>query len=198
MLGTSLRTTRQVMVTRRSRVGLTALFGLVALGSIVGSSVAAIGPVTGEFASRPTLTVKSVGSNVPANCAVAVDGVVRMAEAEAQSLIDSGYKVVVRVWGEDLFDDDLLLGPYSLTQSIPGASGYIVATPQGLRFHKDTAVKGAQLNEDGGGLHGFGDELYAGVRLVNAAGTTIRSRETNRVGGHNFGLGCAYGTWRSY
>jgi hypothetical protein len=174
----------------KSRLGLTVALGLTAIGLTVAPADAAIGPVTGA-----KLTVKSLGP-IAVSCEVSVDGLVTMTQAEAQALIDSGHRVVVRVWGEDPIDDDLMLGPYYLTQILPRASGYIAATPQGLRFHKDTAVKGAQLNEDAGALGGTGDELYAGVRLVNAAGTTIRSGETNRVGGHNFG--CSYGTWRYY
>lgn len=65
------------------------------------------------------------------------------------------------------------------------------AVPRGLRFPKDTVVQGSALNEDyDPGPGGIRDELYAGVRLVNSRGTTVRLGETNRVGGHNFGLGC--------
>jgi hypothetical protein len=40
-------------------------------------------------------------------------------------------------------------------------------------------VPGEILNEDLGE-----DDLYAGVRLVNSRGQTVRAAETNRVWGH--------------
>jgi hypothetical protein len=40
-------------------------------------------------------------------------GDVKMSPAEAQDLINSGHTVVIRLWGDDTFSDDLLNGPYT-------------------------------------------------------------------------------------
>lgn len=102
---------------------------------------------------------------------VQVFGRVPMTQPEAQRLIDSGHKVFVRLWGEDPASDDLLMGPYDA-----GASAYYY--PAGVGFDIAHKVPNSLLNEDWGG-----DELYAGVRLVNSIGQTLRSAETNRVYG---------------
>ena len=169
------------------RLALTAVLTAIVLIQAISPTPAgaAIGPVTGA-----RLSVEYLGP-IAANCKVSVDGLVRMSQTDAQGLINEGYKVVVRVWGEDPLYDDLMLGPYYLTPILPGASAYIAATTQGLKLHSDTAVNGSRLNEDRDpGPGGISDELYSGIRLVNRSGMTIRSAETNRVGGHNFGFGC--------
>ena len=102
---------------------------------------------------------------------VQVEGVVKMTQTEAQRMVDQRYNVVIRVWGEDTFSDDLLIGPYN---------PYIWAEYDGLHFRDVRSVYNWVLNEDLGG-----DEIYAGVRLVHPTSTTLRSAETNR----------AYGSW---
>jgi hypothetical protein len=99
---------------------------------------------------------------------VVVLGKVRMSRAEAQSMIGSGHKVMLRVWGDDLAYDDLLLAPYEAGLTV---------TETGLEFsHVRFQLSNDLLDEDWGR-----DEVYAGARLVNAAGATIRAGETNRV-----------------
>ncbi len=123
---------------------------------------ATIGPITAN------LTVTRVQ---PGYYDVRVEGVVPMTAAEARGLIDSGHKIVLRLWGDDPVSDDLLHGPYE--------SGFFVVPDKGLGIRRVLLrMSHRVLNEDLGG-----DELYVGVRLVNSTGATIRSRETNRVNG---------------
>jgi hypothetical protein len=172
-----------------SRLGRTVLFGLCAIGMTFGLSAALAGAAIGPMSAKLSVT-RSGDPYRP--CQVSVDGLLRMSQAEAQALIRGGRKVVVRIWGEDPIFDDLLLGPYVLTRLDRGsASSYIAATPDGLKLHLHDAVASEHLNEDDYPDPAMRDELYAGVRLVTLTGTTIRSFETNRVGGYDFADGCS-------
>lgn len=107
---------------------------------------------------------------------VNVSGNVAMTQAEAQNLINSHYRLVSRLWGDDPISDDFLFGPNEIT----GLS----ATPQGLHFEDlPLQINRRFLNEDTSFFDNH-DEVYAGVRLLTPAGATLRSRETNRVGGY--------------
>jgi hypothetical protein len=61
---------------------------------------------------------------------LSIAGHLAMSQAEAQRLIDSGHKVVVRVWGE---------GPYTAA---------ISATPAGLEYSKELLALGNGLLDD--------------------------------------------------
>ena len=100
---------------------------------------------------------------------VRVWGNVTMSRTEAQGLINSGHDVVIRLWGEDQFSDDLLGGLYTPTRW---------ANHDGLRFALAHKTHISLLNEDWGE-----DELYAGVRLLYPNTQTLRSAETNRLFG---------------
>jgi len=176
----------------RSRLGRTVLFGLCATGMTVGLSAAPAGSAIGPLSAK--LSVKYIGflGRNSIDCEVSVDGVVRMTQTEAQALVNSGHKVAVRVWGEDPIYDDLLIGPYVLRwRAGTGYSEYIAATPEGLKFHLMDRVWAIALDEDSVGDPAGRDELYAGVRLVNSTGRTVRSGESNRVGGYDFAGGCS-------
>ncbi len=100
----------------------------------------------------------------------------------------------MRVWGEDPISDDLLHGPYVVSARFaPGATAYITAAPEGFKFHKETVVSQSSLNEDTAFPLEW-DEIYAGVRLVDSGGKTIRSAETNReigpFGPSDYASGC--------
>ena len=123
---------------------------------------AAVGSMTANLRVTPV-------SGQPGYQWVEVWGNVRMSQTEAQDLINSHHNVVIRLWGEDSFSDDLLMGP-----DTPATW----ANYDGLRFAIANKVPNSLLNEDWGG-----DELYAGVRLVYPNTTTLRSAETNRVYG---------------
>lgn len=176
------------MFTRTTaRLGRILALGVAAivltLGLAAAPTEAAIGVV------RAKLVIKPLGPNYH----VSVDGVVKMTQAEAQGFINSGHKVVVRVWGEDPISDDLLLGPYFLTpgNSVAVQTGSITAMPQGLAFRWSRRATRGQLDEDYAPETSSvfdDDDVYAGVRLVNSDGTTIRSGETNRQGSVNFEL----------
>jgi hypothetical protein len=84
---------------------------------------------------------------------VSISGRVTMTESEAQGLIDTGHKVVLRLWGDDPCYDDLLIGPYT-------ASAAAAAT--GLEFRKELLLLGnSDLDEH---------QLYVGAQLVDPAG----------------------------
>jgi hypothetical protein len=178
-----------IMFGIRWRPGVTVAVGLAALAIPVGLWALPAGAAIGPVSARLTVTFLG-GTSEP--CGVAVDGLVRMSQTEAQTLVDTGHRVVVRVWGEDSFADDLLLGPYTLTRRKPwNASQYIAAAPGGLKIHLRDEVYGSDLNEDLYPDPAMRDELYAGVRLVDSAGRTVRSGESNRVGEYDFGSGCS-------
>src|SRR5438045_3926230 len=61
-------------------------------------------------------------------------------------------RVEVRLWGEDTWSDDFLGGPF--VQSYPFGGSYVI----------DFCVNSSTLDEDWGR-----DEVYAGVRVFNAA-----------------------------
>lgn len=129
-----------------------------------GPANAAIGPGAAELTISPYS---------PGYHNVAVFGKVSMSQAEAQNLLNSGHKIVLRVWGEDTFSDDLQIGPYT-------ATSFTSPVSNGLEFHKVLlAINDNRLNEDWGR-----DELYVGARLVDSRGRTVRSFETNRVNGY--------------
>jgi hypothetical protein len=125
---------------------------------------AAVGSMTANLRVTPV-------DGVPGYSWVHVYGQVGMSQIDAQSLINSRYNVVIRLWGDDPASDDLLMGPYDSTMS----AGYY-----GLYYSIANKVPNSLLNEDWGG-----DEVYAGVRLVQPNTVTLRSAETNRV----------YGSW---
>jgi hypothetical protein len=185
--GSAIRSTlkgKNVMLGITNRFGCAFAVALAAVGMIVGVSTAPADAAIGSVGAK--LSVKYLSDPYGPDCEVSVDGLVKMTQAEGQALIDSGHKIVVRVWGEDPIYDDLLLGPFFLTRGNPWNSRYIAATPDGLKLHLKVAVSSRDLDEDRIPNPGMRDELYAGIRLVNSAGTTIRSGETNRVGGHDF------------
>jgi hypothetical protein len=158
-------------------LGRAVVLGLTAVGMTLGPAAAPADAAIGAVSAK--LAVKNLSPLDDNICQLSVDGLVVMTQTEAQGLIDSGHKVVVRVWGEDPIYDDLLLGPYYLTPINPAAvqTGHISVTPRGLAFHKHVAVHRFKLDEDPESK----DEIYVGVRLVNSDGTTIRSGETPRL-----------------
>jgi hypothetical protein len=153
---------RDMPITRITRTIATAVALAGAAVAFTGAPAqASIGPATGELIITP---YKPGYSNV------AVFGRVFMPQGEAQALINQGHKVQLRLWGEDTFSDDLLMGPYNATY---------FASSQGLQFHKVLiGIPNSVLNEDWGT-----DELYTGIRLLNRNNQTVRSGETNRVTG---------------
>jgi hypothetical protein len=161
--------------TIRTRIIRAAAIAVAVAGAGLGftgaPAQAAVGPATGELFITP---------HKPGYHNVAVEGRIRMYQGEAQQLLNSGYKVQLRLWGEDTFSDDLQLGPYTATA---------YAGQLGIEFHKVLiGQRDSILDEDWGN-----DELYAGIRLVKPNGQTVRGGETNRVTGHDFDTAVPYG-----
>ena len=121
-------------------------------------------------------------------CSWQVSGVVQMPQAEAQDLINRSYRVIFRGWGDDPISDDFLFGPDpASTATSAGALG-LTGTTQGLWFKGSRGLPCSSLNEDNS-FFDHHDELYSGVRLVTGFanghyGPTVKSAETNRIGGY--------------
>lgn len=164
----------------------TAVLGLMTAGALAAAAPAgaAIGPVTGAKLSLQA-------SSKPI-CPLTVDGTVPMTQSEAQALITSGHHIVVRLWGEDPYSDDLL-AEYHLWRASILERSYISVTSKGLRFRVRARETARRLDEDN--VHDLdGDELYAGVRLVDGRGRTVRAAETNRV----YGTFAHWSQWTGY
>ena len=153
---------------RRIVAAAAATVAVMAVGLPAAQADAYVGSMSANLKIAPYSGAYGVQS-------VTVEGTVNMLPGEAQSLIDRRYNVVIRLWGEDGFSDDLRLGPYS-----PDFASASIVFPGGLYFKSQKLVGNSVLNEDWGG-----DEIYAGVRLLKPDSTTLRSAETNTV----------YGSW---
>ena len=147
---------------RRLLAAAAATVAVMAVGLPAAQADASVGAMTATLQVNPT--------PLPGQQFVKVEGVVRMTPTEAQRMIDSRYNLVIRLWGEDGFSDDLLMGPYNPAD--------VHADFWGLRFSTGNYVSNSVLNEDWGV-----DEIYAGVRLIQPNSVTLRSAETNGVYG---------------
>ena len=173
MVGTGRR--RRLKPRRAAVLVLTAL-AVAGVGQPATPAQAAIGSLKAD------LEVDFWGSPGPEpRYGIEVKGVVSMTRAEAQSLLNAGHKVVWRIWGDDPVSDDLMIGQ--------STSRHMSATWGGLTFWEgappsiNQTIEGYRLNEDDS-ITDSRDELYAGVRLVNSAGATVRSAESDREYGN--------------
>ena len=129
----------------------------------------------------PTIAMISPASlsvSAPSNGlrTVSVSGIARTSSrAEALQLYSNGYRVVHRLWGDDPSSDDLLW-------DLSDASNY-AADADGLHFSGTLVMRSRYLNEDTCWCDDF-DEVYAGIRLINASGATSRSAESSRAVGY--------------
>jgi hypothetical protein len=91
---------------------------------------------------------------------VKVTGHIPMTQSEAQSRINAGEQVKIRLWEQDGVGnpDDLDFGLTTATVS---------SSSRGLEFGLTWRASGNKLNQD----PGFCEELYAGVRLMNGSVT---------------------------
>ena len=137
--------------------GFLARFALVA--SLVGACVAATGAAS---ASAATATLSIAYAGCVNSYVQHFDYTMRLrgTTADYQSM-----RVEARLWGEDPVSDDLIGGPY--VQSYPYGGSYLL----------DFCINRSTLDEDWGR-----DELYAGVRVFNAAtGKQMEVVESNRI-----------------
>ncbi|GIH22741.1 hypothetical protein Aph01nite_10510 [Acrocarpospora phusangensis] len=148
------------------RIGRVAVFGAV----LTALSLAA----TPANAMVPTSATLKNGGIVAGTYSYRfhVDAVFGMSQTEARRLQDRGHKLQIRLWGDDQFTDDLLWGPFI---------GNITPTPNGAEFHTKMLVPEYLLNEDAELEIDRDDEMYVGIRLIDAAGKTVRSVRTNTI-----------------
>lgn len=156
------------MFTSKIRTALAVAAAAIAVMS-VGASAAP--------ADAASLTAKlSIAKNQTSYSSVYVTGLIKGTPTEIQKFVDKDYRVVWRLWGDDLFSDDFIHGPDPAS---------ITRTAQGLEFKGLAVMKTSKLNEDWGV-----DEIYAGVRLVTTTsyangkishGPTIVGAESNQI-----------------
>jgi hypothetical protein len=99
-----------------------------------------------------------------------VQGVVTMSQAAAQDSIYHGYKIQLRYWGDDEFNDDLVHGPI--------VAPNMFAAADGLHYQYDVNLPHTVLDEDHV-VAGEEDEIYVGARFVDSGGTTVSQVESN-------------------
>jgi hypothetical protein len=92
---------------------------------------------------------------------------------EAQRLVFSGHRIVMRLWGDDPVSDDFLYGPQTFSFDVNPCCATTWTTFKWGRW-----INSRELDDDN---WPDGDEVYAGIRLVDSRGRTIRSVESNRV-----------------
>jgi hypothetical protein len=164
------------------RLGRCIALVLAGLVVVAGASAAPASAAIGTMTAR--LYLKDEGGG---KTGLYVLGRVTMIQAEAVGLLNSGHRIVVRVWDDDPVSDDLLLGPFLLPRVNPAAiqQRYVAAAPRegpipsGLKYYmRLPSVTYEQLDGDPCNPD-CQVEIYAGVRLVKSNGTTIRSRETS-------------------
>ena len=133
-----------------------------ALAAVVASLILATVGASTASAAAANLTLAPTAT--PNQFRVTVSGYV-------SSYYPRGVDIAVRLWGEDEWSDDLLVGPVTGTMD-----GDFLPGPFTISF----TVSGSTLNEDWGR-----DELYAGVRIYNrSTGQQVQTAETNRLYGY--------------
>jgi hypothetical protein len=153
-------------------------------GSVLGDA-----PATGD-GYTPETQIWGMGtpsfqifSNTRTTSSVYVQGLVFITPdgvQAAQGLIDKGYRFQIRVWGDDPVSDDLLLGPIT-PRMLHMWDGSFNAG--GLGYVLDAPIANRVLDEDDS-IFDERDEIYAGIRLLDPSGNTIRSIETKRISGY--------------
>ena len=150
---------------RRILAAAAATLAVMAVGLQAAQADASVGILTPGY-----LSIQPVSGASGVQSVQVQQGAVYMSPTEAQSLINQRYNIVIRLWGDDEFSDDLRLGPYSPDELYAGFAG--------LMFKTTKQVGNSVLNEDWGD-----DEIYAGLRLVKPDSTTVRSATSNVVHG---------------
>lgn len=153
-----------------SRVARAVLIGAATVGLTMAGSAGTASAAVGDLTA--TLSI-SAGCQNPGEYALSASGTVKMPKAEAERRIAQGYRVAVRIWGDDDWTrggDDWLGGPYY---------PYLTAKDDGIYYGLGICVTGRYLNEDDGE-----DDIYAGVRFLNPDDGTVKSKESNRVYGN--------------
>jgi hypothetical protein len=147
---------------------LTAIATLIAALSVAVMIDAA--PANASIGSMSaSLSVSPAGSGL---YNVRVSGVVRTSTYAEAFTLSQQRSVVFRLWGDDPISDNLLWGPDYFAEYL--------ARPDGMYFSANLVLRRSFLNEDNHWTDNR-DEVYAGVRLLNSSGSTIKSAESNRV-----------------
>jgi hypothetical protein len=155
---------------------------VVPSGSVLGNTLTTSDGYTPETQiccmDTPSFTVFS---NTTTTSSVYVQGLIvtnPYGVQAVQALLNEGYRIQIRVWGDDPVYDDLLVGPVT-PEMYPGVNGPD-ATYGGLGFRADIPVSNSVLDEDDS-IFDERDEVYASIRLLDPNGKTIKSGETKRI-----------------
>ena len=154
--------------TAAARAARIVLLGAIAAGLLVAPATPANATVSGFGQATMTIAKNDLR---PGYQTIGILGYVTTSQAEAQALINAGYRIRYSLWGEDLSSDDHIMNRDALS---------IWAAPEGLRFASGFGdVQSSLLNEDWGR-----DELYIKVWVEAPNGSVCRAAETNRVYGY--------------
>lgn len=152
----------------------------IALSASAADASIRLVPTTRVLAATPSVSIGamsehlSVAKNGSSYYTVQVSGVVSMTQAGAQQLLASGYRVKWDLYGSDPIFDDYLFGPDPAS---------VTATSQGLAFTGVRVTTSSLLNEDDSWFDDH-DELISHAKLVDSSGTTVKSAQSNEVGGY--------------
>jgi len=155
---------------------------LAIAAAAVGLGAAVAAPAQAYFSA----TLNVLPTTEPDICQVTLRADFPMSQSQAQAKINAGHKIVARLWGEDPVYDDLLSGPHKLGKPGVHQYGAIFASPNGILLNMSWVMSASRLNEDNapGNPYDELDDLYAGVRLVDKNGKTVKSMESNRYRAH--------------
>jgi hypothetical protein len=140
---------------------------LASIAAVAALAAAALGGPAAATANAATATLSFAYTGCVNSYGTQYDYTMRV--QGTTGYYSSGMRVEMRLWGEDQWYDDLLVGPIS--QSYDWGGFYSI----------DFCVNRSTLDEDWEGR----DELYAGVRIYDRATGAQREKvESNRLYGY--------------
>jgi hypothetical protein len=160
----------------RTRIVRAVAVGAAVVGMTLGASAPSADAAIGTMTAKLSISRLQGTGNV---CSWDVTGVISMPQTEAQDLLNKGYRVIFRGWGDDAVYDDFIFGPDPASTT---------ATSLGIEYKGTRGISCSVLDEDDSVFDDH-DELYVGVRLVTGYlngkyGPTVKSKESNRITGY--------------
>ena len=138
--------------------------GILRRLAVVGAAAAAVVALGAVPAQAATATLSIPFVNCENSQGTIFDYYMRV-DVTLSGTYGYGGHIIVRIWGDDSFSDDLLLGPVRWDFG-----------PFASRVFVDLCVNSSTLDEDIGE-----DEVYAGVRVFNSNGVQTEVVESNRL-----------------